>query len=247
MEQWLEGVVTSKRRWNHRLYSLCFEAPLVGFKAGQFTRLALDGDAGRVARPYSLVNPPHQSPLEVYFNEVPEGPLSPRLADLEPGDRLWVAARPGGHFVLDEIPEAEDLWMLATGTALGPYLSILGTDEAWRRFQRIVLVHGVRTGDELTYGEQIQRFLTHPAGRFQFIPVLSREHRADSLHGRIPETLADGRLERAAGLAIAPERSHLMLCGNQDMLRDTSALLEARQLHRHRRREPGHYSLEKYH
>ena len=97
MEDWLEGKVIEKRHWSNKLYSLRFRAPVAAFSAGQFTRLALEIDGERVARPYSFVNPPQDDLLEIYFNEVPEGPLSPRLAALEPGDRLWVRGPVAGN------------------------------------------------------------------------------------------------------------------------------------------------------
>ncbi len=247
MEEWLEGKVIEKRHWGGRLYSLRVEAPVGSFTAGQFTRLALEIDGERVARPYSFVNPPQENLLEIHFNEIPDGPLSPRLAALEPGDRVWVSARPNGFFTLDQLPESEQLWMIATGTALGVYLSILRTPETWERFQELILVHNVRTPAELSYGEEIQELQTLRGGRFHYIPILSREAVEGCLEGRILAALEDGRLERKAQLAISPERSHVMLCGNMGMIREVSAALEARGLHKHRRKEPGHYTTEKYH
>jgi ferredoxin--NADP+ reductase len=247
MAHWVQGVVVEKQRWNERLYSLRFAADAAAFRAGQFTRLALDVDGERVARPYSLVNAPGQTPLEVYFNRVPNGPLSTRLAELEPGDPLWVAGQPYGFFTLAEVPEARDLWLLATGTGLGVFLSILGTDEPWQRFEHIVLVHGVREQAELTYGERIQSYLAAHPGQFRYLPTTSRQAAAGALHGRIPALMADGRLEQQAGLPIGAATSHLMLCGNPGMIEGMGALLDARGMRRHRRSEPGHYSMEKYH
>ena len=200
-----------------------------------------------MGRPYSYVNAPDRRPLEVYFNRVPQGPLTNRLARLEPGESLWVMRKPSGFFTVDEVPDAKDLWLLATGTALGVYLSILRTPEPWGRFHHIALVHSVRTRDELTYGDEIQELLRHHGERFRLVQLTSRDPHAATLSGRIPEALRDGRLEQQAGLELSPDLSHVMLCGNMGMIRDTTEVLEERGLRRHRRAQPGHYSLEKYH
>ncbi len=247
MSDWVKGRVVGKRRWRNGLYSMQIEAPLADFRAGQFVKVALDIDGDRVGRPYSLVNPPHERPLEIYFNEIPEGPLTPRLSSLDPGDALWVTAKANGIFTLEGMTPARELWLLATGTALGVYLSILRTPEPWERFERVVLVHGVRNGNELTYAETLERIAAEYGERFTLIPLVSREQHAGALAGRVTDRLTDGELERRVGFTIDPSRSHVMLCGNSAMIKEVKAILEARGLVRHRRQSPGHYTTEHYH
>lgn len=247
MEEWLEGKVVDKRRWSEKLYSLRFTAPVEDFRAGQFTRLALEIDGERVARPYSFVNPPQEDLLEIHFNEIADGPLTPRLAALVPGDRLWVSARPNGFFTLDYLPESRNLWMIASGTALGVYLSILRTEQSWQRFEHIALVHNTRLQNQLCYGKEIATLKHRMGERFRYVPITSREQTEHALHGRILAALEDGRLERHADLPLTAKDSHVMLCGNMDMIREVSAALEARGMRKHRRKEPGHYTTEKYH
>jgi ferredoxin/flavodoxin---NADP+ reductase len=141
---WLGGKVLENRRWTDTLFSLRVQAPELAFRAGQFVRIALDVDGERVARAFSLVNPPQDPVLEFYGVIVPEGPLSPRLARLRGGDTLQIASNPAGFLVLSEVPEAQTLWLLSTGTGLAPFLSILRTDAPWQRFREVVLVHAVR-------------------------------------------------------------------------------------------------------
>lgn len=247
MEKWIEGKVVEKRHWCDNLYSLRLQAEVERFSAGQFTRLALEIDGERVARPYSFVNPPGDELLEVYFNEVPDGPLSSRLAALQPGDTVWVSARPNGFFTLEQLPDSENLWLMASGTALGVYLSILRTERAWQRFRHIVLVHNVRTKAQLSYGEEIGRLQARYGERFRYTPITSREQSEEILHGRILGALENGQLESQAGVQLTAADSHVMLCGNMDMIREVSAALEARGMRKHRRQEPGHYTTEKYH
>ena len=237
------------RHWAAGLYSLQVDAPEVSFVAGQFGRLALPAPRGHVepmiGRPYSFVNAPDTSPHEFYFIVVGEGPLTPRLAALNDGDPVWLGARANGFFSLGEVPATDVLWCFATGTGIGPFLSMLRTSQAWTMFERVVLVHAVRHAEELTYRDTIAGIAALHAG-FSYVPMVSRESHAGALTGRIPAAIADGRLERATGLALSAENSHVMLCGNPAMVDDTQQLLLTRGMRRHRRRESGHVTVETY-
>lgn len=247
MTDWLQGTIIERRQWTDGLFSLRFEAPLGEFKAGQFVRVALDIDGERVGRPYSLVNAPHEPLLEIYFNVVKGGPLTPHLAALEPGDTLWLSNTANGFMTLDELPEAKHLWLLATGTGIGPFLSILKTDAPWSRFERIVLGHSVQHARELAYRDLIDSLLEAHGEQLRYVPLVTRESMAGALSQRIPATLASGALEARAGIRMTAETSHVMLCGNSAMITDVTEELAKRAMHRHRRREPGHITTEKYH
>lgn len=247
MTDWLEGTIVERKQWTEGLFSLRFEAPLGGFKAGQFIRVALDVDGERIGRPYSLVNAPHEPLLEIYFNVVSSGPLSPRLAALQPGDTLWLANAVNGFLTLDEIPPARHLWLLATGTGIGPFLSILKTDAPWTRFERIVLGHSVGYASELAYRELIESLQSRHDDQLRYVRLVTRETVPGALAQRIPATIASGALESQAGIALTAESAHVMLCGNSAMITDVSEELAKRDMRRHRRREPGHITTEKYH
>ena len=239
-EKWLTTKVVENRHWTDTLFSLRVEGAELDFQAGQFVRIALDIGGQRVARAFSFVNPPHDPTLEFYGVIVPEGPLSPRLAKLRPGDSLYVAGNPAGFLVLREVPDAETLWLVSTGTGLAPFLSILRTETPWQRFKNIVVVHAVRHANELAYREVIR------GTRARYVSFVSREAAAGALSGRIPAAITDGRLEKAAGVALEPQTSHVMLCGNPQMLRDAQAALAARGMRKHRRRTPGHITVESF-
>jgi ferredoxin--NADP+ reductase len=250
MAAWIEGRVTGVRRWTDDLRSVQVDAPAVTFVAGQFARLALPAPAGErepmVGRPYSFVNPPHRAPHEFYFIVVPGGPLSPRLAALEPGEPLWLGPRANGFFSIGEVPAAESLWCLSTGTGIGPFLSMLRADEAWEKYGRVVLVHGVRHARELTYQDAIGEIRAAHAGAFAYVPMVTREAHPSALAGRIPAAIADGRLESRAALPLTPDNAQVMLCGNPAMVDDAQQVLAARGMRRHRRRDPGHVTIETY-
>ena len=247
MNDWVKARVVGKHRWTEGLYSLQFEAPITDFVAGQYIKVALDIEGERVGRPYSLVNAPGAQPIEIFFNEIPQGPLTPPLSALSPGDTVWLTATASGIFTLETVQPARDLWLLATGTGLGVYLSILRTPDPWRLFERVVLVHGVRQGADLAYSETLDEIAARYPGRFTRVAAVSREPWPTALSGRITDLLTSGELERHVGLTIDPATSHVMLCGNSAMIKDAKVILEARGLVRHRRQAPGHYTTEQYH
>jgi ferredoxin--NADP+ reductase len=247
MAKWHNGIVVENQRWTDDLTSLIFDAPLGQFEAGQFVRVGLEVEGEIIARPYSLVNTPGEPELEILFNIVPEGPLSPRLFELKKGDDVLVATNPAGFLTVGEVPQVSNLWMLATGTAIGPFLSILKGQEVWQRFERIVLCYSARTQAELAYLQVITGLIElHPA-QLCFVPFITREEVENTLHIRIPLAITNGDLEKRAGVSLSAENSHVMLCGSKEMIEDVSGVLEARGMRKHRRREPGHFTIEKYH
>ena len=246
MSKWVKGTVVGLRQWTDELYSVQIEADIAPFTAGQFTRLAMEIDGEMVARPYSFVNGPANPVHEFYFITVPDGPLSNRLVNLKSGDSLFIAPKGAGFFVLEEVPTADTLWMLSTGTAIGPFLSILTTDKVWNSYQKVVLVHAVRTVKELTYGKEIETQLAAHPVQLQFIPFVSREETDFAINGRVPAAIEDGQLEERAGLTLTADNSQVMICGNPAMVRDTLTVLEARELKKNKRRNPGHITTEQY-
>lgn len=246
MSKWVEGKVVGHTRWTDTLYSLHVDAPIEPFKAGQFTRLALEIDGKLEPRPYSLVNAPDERPLEFYFITVPGGPLTTHLIALRPGDPIMVAPKATGLMVVADLPPAENLWLLSTGTAIGPFLSILKTAEPWQRFKKIVLVHAVRSAAELSFQGLIQNLRVTHGDQFVMIPFVSREDTDYAIKARVPQTIEDGRLEARAGIELRADNSQVMICGNPDMVKETTVTLEARGLKKHKRRDPGQVTVENY-
>ncbi len=251
-QQWIKGRVSGRRRWTDALFSFQVDvapADQLDFEAGQFIKLGLPLNGEMVGRPFSFVNAPQSRPYEFYGVTVPGGPLSSHLAALESGDDIYLASRPSGFLVLSEVPDGDSLWLICTGTGIGPFLSILGTDTVWRRFRQVVLVHGTRHMSEQTYREVINTVgAAHPDG-FRLVSLLSGDPVAGDeclLAGRIPQAIRDGRLERAAGVPLVPGSAQVMLCGNPAMVADASTVLLERGLKKNRRRTPGHITVENY-
>lgn len=245
MAQWLAGEVIENYAWNSELFSLRVRTEPFTFVAGQFVRLALNIDGQRVQRAYSLVNGPADPVLDFLVNRVHDGLFSPALHQLKAGQRIEVSQPASGFFTLNEVPDGDDLWLIGTGTGIGPYFSMLTTAEPWQRFVRIHLVHAVRYAQDLAYQPLITQWLAERAGQFIYQPVVSREDYSGALRGRIPALISSGELEAAVGCELTG-RSQLMLCGNPEMIRDARELLASKGLPKNLRRTPGNVTIEHY-
>lgn len=249
---WQQATVIAKTEWNEHLHSLKFDAQLPEYEAGQFVSIALADDAGKpIARPYSLVNEPSEGYCEIFFNRVDNGPLTPRLQQLKVGDTVSVAERAAGFLVLSQVQNAPQLWLLATGTGLGPFLSILKTREPWMRFDQVVLVHGIRDNSEVAYLDDLKALQNDHPQQFQYHHSITREPKSTLIQSatltmRIPSALADGSLESLCGLSISAKSTQVLVCGNPSMVADCCAVLETKGLKKNRRREAGQITTEVY-
>lgn len=234
--------------------------PQYDFTAGQFARLGLpesknDDQPPTVWRAYSMVNAPQQRDfLEFYSIVVPEGDFSPRLAELQPDDPIYIDKTSFGFLTLDRFAPGGDLWLLATGTGLSAYLSILQDAKVWAAYENIILVHGVRTVEELAYRETILQWcqggLPYAAdsskAALTYLPIPTREPYLDMPQARLTQLIDDGRLEELAQRELDADRSKIMLCGNPEMLTAARQLLKVRGFAVGRRGNPGNLALENY-
>lgn len=246
MAEWVRGQIIGRQDWSDKLFSLRVAADLAPYQAGQFTRLALDLAGERVARAYSFVNAPGQGPHEFLLVRVQDGRLSPALGRLAPGDPLWLASQATGFLTEPEIPVGGRLWLLATGTGIGPFLSLLSDGAVARRFAQITLVHGVREGHELVYPELIAQYGRQWGEQFAYLPLVTRQVWPGAPGWRIPAAIASGQLAACRQMRLDPALDRLLLCGNPGMVADSLSVLAGLGFARHRRREPGQVLLENY-
>jgi ferredoxin--NADP+ reductase len=248
----VKGTVTDRIDWTENEFSLMINAPVDPYFAGQFTKLALPDAAGEwVRRAYSLVNYPHHKAgheqMEFLFITADEGQLSPRLQQLTAGDPVYVSEKSSGFMTLAERPDnMTNLWLLSTGSAIGPFLSILDELETASRFDEIVLVHAVRTEGELVYQSKIAQMVERYKGKLRYIPIVSREESKGLLQGRIPDLLLSGALSETAQVALNKESSFFYICGNPNMVKDTSVALNSLGYVKNLRRKAGNFSSENY-
>lgn len=228
--------------WCKGLRSIWLDTSLP-FAAGQFFQLALTQDGRSDKRSYSAASAPG-APLEFLISEVAGGVLSPRLCSLHAGDEVDVDPTALGFFTLDEVPDCETLWLISTGTGLGPTLSMLREGTPFDRFRRVCVVHGVRTSEHLAHSGDLRQ-LVQTRGLI-YVPAVSQGAAPPGgVAGRVTRVYEDGSLEATAGVAL-DSHSHVLLCGNPAMIDEMSGLFRARGLKKHRRRDPGHFNFEKY-
>lgn len=247
----VQAVVEKRTDWTNELFSLRVTGTHLDFKAGQFTKLALpEPSSGRMlSRAYSLVNAPSvlNDWLEFLIVSHPEGKLTPQLHSLKEGDSIYVGKSAHGDLTSDIIPKTtEDLWLFATGTGIGPFLSLLDDITHQPRCDRILLVHCVRYEKDLVYRYLIEQLKALYGGRLVYVPIVSREQVPNTLHGRIPALLSSGILFHHLGMEMCAKTSFAMLCGNPEMIKDTSAALQNLGLEKYRRQTGGNIIFERY-
>ncbi|MGP1929179.1 MAG: ferredoxin--NADP(+) reductase [Arsenophonus sp. ER-BJ3-MAG3] len=247
MTNWVIGKIIKNHKWTESLFSLILKAPIKPFIAGQFAKLALEINGQRVQRAYSYVNAPNDNQLEFYFVTVPEGKLTPYLKTLKYNDSIYITEKSAGFFVLKELPDCETLWMISTGTAIGPFLSILQFGENLERFYKIILIHAVRYSKDLNYLPLMKILEKKYKGKLSIQTIISRENEINSLRGRIPKLIENGKLEKAVKSKFDPINCHVMLCGNPEMVKDTQKLLKIeRGMNLNLRRKVGQITSEQY-
>lgn len=244
--KWTPAKVIDKKVWAEGLFTLRVSAPdVLPFATGQFLHLAVVEGEERTNRPYSVASP-HGNELEFFIVLVEDGKLTPKLWALEPGDDLEISERAAGSFTLAKTPDAKNLWLVSTGTGLAPYVAMLREDEVWNRYEKIVVVHGVRHQVDFAYQEEFEDHKAKWGSRFAYVPVLSREDAPGTLRGRIPQVMESGLLEESAGCKISKEESAVLLCGNPAMLDEMEERLGQREMVKHRKKAPGQIVLERY-
>ncbi len=237
-----EGDEQSMPGWTHRMQ---FDGPVADFKAGSTSRSPWISRAIAWVKPYSLVNPPQERPVEIYFNEVPEGPLTPRLSHVSTPATGLAVGEAGRIFTLDTV-RPPNLWLLITAPR-SVFISILRSPEPWDLFRRVVLVrrpsgHRSDLRRDPRGGRRARR-----GERFTFVPGGRSPDGSDALSARITDLDRSGRLEAHVGAAIDRHTSHVMLCGNSAMIKDVGRSSSRSGHNTHKRHAPGQYTTEQYH
>lgn len=254
--RWTAERVLAIRYWTDALLTLRITRPPgFRFKPGLYARLGLarrdDPNAPAVFRPFSMISATDAAELEFVAVLVPQGPFSERLAQLRVGDEILLERASFGFLTTDAFAGGGDLWLLATGTGIGPFLSMLRDPSVWHRFSRLIVVHSVRERAELLFQNDFATLAAAHAGHadtaeLTYLPIVTREPMPGALNRRIPTLLEDGTLEAAAGRTLDPEQSRVMACGNPQMAADVRRLLSGRGFAPARRHSPGQMAFEQY-
>jgi ferredoxin--NADP+ reductase len=218
-----EQRLTSIRKWSDKLFSFTTTRPAdFRFENGEFVTLGLRAEGKLIARAYSMVSTDDDECLEFLSIHAPGGPFTSRLADLRVGDGIWVNTKATGSLTLDHVHPGRHLYMLATGTGLAPFMSLIRHPELCRRYRKVILVHTVRRRDELAYREEIERLVGE---RLCYVPTVTRE--PFEVTGRGAALFRSGDLSVRLGIAAAdPKHDRIMLCGNPHMIREMTSYLQ---------------------
>ena len=228
--------VLSVHHWNDSLFSFTTTRDRgLRFDNGQFVMLGLAQPNGRpLLRAYSIVSANHEEYLDFFSIKVADGPLTSQLQYLEVGDEVLISRKPTGTLLISDVHPGRNLYLMSTGTGLAPFLSIVRDPETYERFERVILLHGVRYIDDLAYHELLSETLPNDdilgdmvSDQLRYYPVVSRQSYTHM--GRVTTLLDEGRV--AADLGLEPlDRAHdrAMICGSPGMLKDSAALLDAR-------------------
>jgi ferredoxin--NADP+ reductase len=241
------------RHWNDTLFSFsCTRDASLRFENGQFVMIGLEVNGKPLMRAYSIASANYEENLEFFSIKVQNGPLTSRLQNLQPGHEILVSRKPTGTLVLRDLKPGKRLFLLSTGTGLAPFLSLVKDPEMYERFEKIVLVHGVRLTSELAYEEYLSQILPSDENlgdmvrdKLVYYPTVTREPYRN--RGRQTDLIESGKLFTDIGQGpLDPATDRAMICGSPSMLKDLAALLDARgfKISPHIG-EPGDYVIER--
>lgn len=225
--------VLSVRHWTEDYFSFTTTRDAgLRFDNGQFVMIGLMVDGRPLMRAYSIASANWEENLEFFSIKVPNGPLTSRLQHIKPGDDLLISRKPTGTLLISDLHPGRNLYLLATGTGLAPFMSVIKDPETYERFERVILTHGVRGQKDLAYRDYIERELPRHehlgeeiSSKLLYYPAVSRE---DFIHkGRLTELMASGQMMKDLGIEpLDASRDRAMICGSPQMLSDFRALLD---------------------
>ena len=248
----LREQVTEVHHWTDRLFSFkTTRDPGFRFKNGHFTMIGLEREGKPLMRAYSMASANYEDELEFFSIKVPDGPLTSKLQNIRVGDELLVNSKATGTLVLDHLLPGRNLYLIATGTGLAPFMSIIKDPEIYEAFDKVILTHGSRTVDELAYRELITGDLPRNeylgetiADKLLYYPTVTREKFRNN--GRLTDLLRIGKLPKDLGLPpISVEHDRFMICGSPSMLKDITGMLDSQGFEESRHGVAAHYVIER--
>jgi ferredoxin--NADP+ reductase len=248
----LREEVTAVHHWTDRLFSFkTTRNQGFRFKNGHFTMIGLEHGGKPLMRAYSLASANYEDELEFYSIKVADGPLTSKLQDIRVGDEVLVNTKSTGTLIQDNLLPGKNLYLIATGTGLAPFLSIIKDPEIYEQYDNIVLAHGCRTVSELAYQQQINEVLPNHEylgeavrEKLLYYPTVTREKFRNN--GRLTDLLRIGKLSADLNLdPLNPDTDRFMICGSPAMLKEICAFLDSQGFQESRHGKAAHYVIER--
>ena len=192
--------VLSVHHWNDTLFSFTTTRDRsIRFENGQFVMIGLEVNGKPLMRAYSIASANYEESLEFFSIKVPDGPLTSRLQHLQPGDNLLVSRKPTGTLLLSDLLPGRYLYLFSTGTGMAAFMSVIRDLDVYDRFEKVILIHGVRQVSELAYHDYITKELPHHeylgeaiSEKLIYYPTVTREPFRNQ--GRLTDLVESGKL-----------------------------------------------------
>jgi ferredoxin--NADP+ reductase len=251
MSNLIKETVTSVHHWNDTLFSFkTSRDPSFRFKNGHFVMIGLETEGKPLMRAYSIASANYEEELEFLSIKVQDGPLTSRLQKIKVGDEILISRKPTGTLILDNLLPGKNLWLIATGTGLAPFMSIIKDPDVYEAFDKVIVTHGVRYVTELAYQHEIEAlpqnefFGEMVEGKLMYYPTVTREPFRHT--GRLTHAMESGKITQDLGLSeLNVENDRFMICGSPSMLKDTCAILNSMGFKEARGGDMGHYVVER--
>jgi len=202
------------------------------FRSGEFVMIGLPNAEKPVFRAYSVASPAWDEELEFYSIKVPDGPLTQHLQKIRPGDTVLLRQKATGTLIVDALTPARRVYMIATGTGIAPFASLIRDPETYEKFDQVILTNTCRDLADLAYGNRlVEETRNDPLigelteGRLHYYATTTRQE--SPLMGRITTLIENGKLFADLGVPpFDPATDRVMICGSMAMLKDVKELVE---------------------
>lgn len=220
------------------------------FNNGEFAMIGMEHEGKKLLRAYSFASANHEDHLEFLSIKIQDGPLTSKLQHIKEGDEILVNSKSTGTLVIDYLLPGRNLYLIATGTGLAPYMSIIKDPKTYERFEHVILTHTVQYENELAYKDELETFNEDwkevTLGRFTYFNTLTQQEWKNK--GRITEWIKNGHLyiiTNNISQPFEPKKDRFMVCGSQGLNKDLIEHFESLGMEEGNTSIPGQFVIEK--